>query len=725
MTRVSVVVRARSPGGCHELWDTVQAGLPAELVGLPIEDEDRLRVVIRPLGDRPALVEVRRSIDDVGLTLGPRISNGPDLPAVAAWAPQPEGLRRAATVMSRIPEASMVLVHLEPHRASRGLLEHLDSTIRDIAVEQDEASATGRAEIMRHYRSLLGSLPHASLHLRVVVGTTASPSTSLQAAVGVALTRDSRFEVLVPQTDRAEIGLRDMLDIMSAPPPETEPVQELSVIASAGEAAAVARLPVPSRGGTPGLVSAPVPLLPRSAGDAREGSAHTLRLGQALGGGPVNLGLSSLAQHLLVSGLPGFGKSLTTQTILSAADKAGIPFLVVDPAKGDYRSLASVVPHLVTISLGPENYAFNPFGVPPGCPRSTHAGRVLASFDAAFGLSRTWPLGYVTLARAIYAAYDADEVPTLATLRQQLADVIHKSRFTGPDGANLRASLLGRIDFLRRGPLGISLSAPANGALDYEVLTAGPTLIELRNFGGPAERALVFALLLAGLISYREHNPLKVALGHITVLEEAHRLLRAETDGPSNEGIRMFVEAIAELRGSGEGFVVVDQAPTLLDRGIMKLAGSHIAHRLVDLDERTTVGAALLLSEDESRDLARLGTGHAVFHSVGRHSSVVVEVEPPIALLSPRPSALPVVSRTRPPWRPQVMPNDGGSLTERVRQLSEHQSWLDVVMELVNELAATSGDAGGWRSGLEDIARAVREEGMRQHRNRVKETSRE
>jgi len=161
---------------------------------------------------------------------------------------------------------------------------------------------------------------------------------------------------------------------------------------------------------------------------------------------------------------------------------------------------------------------------------------------------------------------------------------------------------------------------PTLRSLDAQV---GDTL-RRSNLTGP-EAGNVRALLLAGLISYREANAITGGLGHVTVLEEAHRVLRDSTQ--ESEGVRLFVEAIAELRGSGEGFVIVDQAPTLLHPGVLELSGWVLTHRLIDPHERAIVGAAVLLDERQQQDLARLELGQAVLFSSRRAISVVVDVD--------------------------------------------------------------------------------------------------
>jgi len=57
--------------------------------------------------------------------------------------------------------------------------------------------------------------------------------------------------------------------------------------------------------------------------------------------GPLALPLDSLNRHVFVSGATGSGKSQTVRALLEAATGAGIPWLVVEPAKAEYRLMAA------------------------------------------------------------------------------------------------------------------------------------------------------------------------------------------------------------------------------------------------------------------------------------------------------------------------------------------------------------------------------------------------
>ncbi len=57
--------------------------------------------------------------------------------------------------------------------------------------------------------------------------------------------------------------------------------------------------------------------------------------------GPLVLPLDSLNRHVFVSGATGSGKSQTVRTLLEAATRAGIPWLVVEPVKAEYWLMAA------------------------------------------------------------------------------------------------------------------------------------------------------------------------------------------------------------------------------------------------------------------------------------------------------------------------------------------------------------------------------------------------
>jgi hypothetical protein len=632
----AIVGRAQTEDHANRLASLVRATLPAEVPLRPVPDAEGVRALLGAVavadGPTSAVAEIRRRVEESDKLPSSALQRDRTAPAVLRWSSDPFGLRVAVAVLAHHPTPVTVVLHMAPKHPSEELLDHLDQVVRDIAADIDPADNPLRRQVAGDYLRRLRTLPRAALEVRVAIAAQGRIEPGVAETVGMALTAEEAFTVRRPVDERELLLAATLFESVharwwgSTGDPLVDEVQRL---ADTSEAAGVVRLPVPMRGGSPGLPSVPLSTLPRAAPLGRVRDEPAVHVGRGNGGGSVELTLDELNRHLLVAGLPGFGKTVTVHTLLHRLwDEHRVPFLVLDPAKSDYQALADRLGDDVQyIRLTPDDVAFNPFAVPEGCSAQSHAGRILAAFDSAFGLSAQWVGGYVALGRGLFAAYEAladGEAPTLNSVYASVGDTLRRSGFSGPDAANIRAALMGRLEFLVRGPLGSALAAGPRGGVDWGRLLRRPAIIEMRGFSGPAERSLVFALLLAGLISYRESNPQPRRLAHVTVLEEAHRVL---AEGSGSEGVRLFVEAIAELRGSGEGFVIVDQAPTLLHAGVLKLSGSVLSHRLVDPDERIVVGSAVLLDARQQQDLARLSTGQAVLFSAGRTTSVVVDVD--------------------------------------------------------------------------------------------------
>lgn len=649
-TRIGIIVRGGSADSASRVMRLVAVTLPPEFPLRPVPPElvgELLRPFPFDTASPDQVVEIRRAPESLetfsAVTPG---TAGLVRPVVLPWSPSVNALSGSLMLLATSPEPCALCVHIEPAKPSAPLLAYLDATVQDIAaigsLDQNPLAITA----LRAYRLAMRELPRAALRMRVSLAARGTVPPGLAEGVAVDLTRawegaggtgvPCAFEVVRPRDANDYDRATGLFSRLTAAPWREHPdprLAEMTDLVDVVQAAAAFRLPVSAQGGVPGVATTRLSSLPATPELTRAAEAG-VALGTSAAGAEVRLDLDELTRHLLVAGLPGFGKTTTTHRLLSAlVTEHEVPFLVIDPAKSDYRhlvrSLAAAGRDAALIEIVPERVAMNPLAVPSKVPALAHAQRILAAFDAAFGLSENFPVAVMLLGRAIVETYRQAEAagtsPTLRSLYAITAQVIRRAGYAGESAANIRAALLGRLEYLTEGPLGAVLSGDADAGIDWDTITSRPTVIELRGIPGPRERSLVFGLLAAGLISYREANPFGGGLGHVTVLEEAHRLLPAER-GDANEGVRSFIEALAELRASGEGFVIVDQAPTRLAAGVTKLCGSLITHRLVETTERDAAGSAMVLEESQRADLARLSRGRALVYSPARTAAVLCDV---------------------------------------------------------------------------------------------------
>lgn len=108
---------------------------------------------------------------------------------------------------------------------------------------------------------------------------------------------------------------------------------------------------------------------------------------------------------------------------------------------------------------------------------------------------------------------------------------------------------------------------------------------------------------------------------HVTVLEEAHNLLRRTSMSQSQEGanlqgksVEMITNSIAEMRTYGEGFIIADQSPELLDEAVIRNTNTKIVLRLPNKADRELVGTSMALNDAQIVELAKLPFGVAAVY---------------------------------------------------------------------------------------------------------------
>jgi hypothetical protein len=339
-----------------------------------------------------------------------------------------------------------------------------------------------------------------------------------------------------------------------------------------------------------------------------------------------------LCRHLLIGGMPGSGKSVTCEHILLTLWlEHHIPWLVIEPGlKTAYRRMlnSEIASDLNVLAIGnplSPRLPMNPLAVPPGVGLAEHTSALFAVIASAFELVAPMP---EVLATAIEQTY-RNHGWNLAGVAPQgppprLADLVREvdrcSRTTGHSSevtANIRAGLLLRLRRLLDGPLGPELGSTKG--LDIAALTRKPTVIELSCLPDAESQALVMGFLSLQLRHHWRMSGLSDSLRHLTVIEEAHRLLKAVQETSANAARTRAVDDIAhmlaELRGFGAGLAIVDQTPSVLVQSVIANTGTKILHRLDHPSDRELAGRAAGLPADQVDLLGALQPGDAVLRS--------------------------------------------------------------------------------------------------------------
>jgi hypothetical protein len=193
------------------------------------------------------------------------------------------------------------------------------------------------------------------------------------------------------------------------------------------------------------------------------------------------------------------------------------------------------------------------------------------------------------------------------------------SDYSDENKGNYKGALVTRLKSLSNGINGMIFT---DGELSNEKLFDENVIVDLSRVGSTETKALIMGLLVLKLQEYRQTSgDMNSGLKHVTVLEEAHNLLKRTSTEQSNEGanllgksVEMLANAIAEMRTYGEGFIIADQSPGLLDMSVIRNTNTKIILRLPDESDRALVGKSAGLNDDQITELARLQCGVAAIY---------------------------------------------------------------------------------------------------------------
>lgn len=363
----------------------------------------------------------------------------------------------------------------------------------------------------------------------------------------------------------------------------------------------------------------------------------------------IAISSKSLTRHTFITGLTGSGKTNTCLALIEDAyRKHGLNFLVIDPAKTEYRFLLNsetLGREIMIFTLGDEKispFRINPFEFVRGFSLLGHIDLIKAVFNAAFPMYASMP--YI-LEESILDVYqergwdvassqnrflhgDIDDpdvdfrpyLPRLSDLYAKIDTVVARKRYDVRIAQDLTAALKARLGSLLNGGKGLMFDTQRS--IPIETLLNRPVLLELRHAGDEDERAFVMSLIFVLLYEACQNRPVGDQMNHVTLIEEAHRLLRnipistsLESANPRGKTVEMFSDMMAEMRSHGEGFIIVDQMPNKLVPDVIKGSNLKIVHRLMAQDDRIAVGAAMGLNTEQIDHLPRLRQGEAVIHS--------------------------------------------------------------------------------------------------------------
>ncbi len=346
----------------------------------------------------------------------------------------------------------------------------------------------------------------------------------------------------------------------------------------------------------------------------------------------VDIQLNSLTMHTFVTGSTGSGKSNTIYNILNRLRKEKIKFLVIEPAKGEYKNVFGGYEDVNVFGTNinvTQLLTINPFQFPSNIQVLSHIEKLMEIFNACWSMYAAMSS---FLKQALIKSYeqkgwDMEEsinysgsgYPSFHELLEALTELVEKSAFSQEVKSNYTGALVERVKDLT---VGVSNTLFSGKDIGEDILFGQNCIIDISQDLSTETKSLVMGFLIIRMDEYlnsKKSTKVNLPLRHVTVLEEAHNLLRKTSFAQSQENtnmqgksVEMISNAIAQLRSMGEGFIIVDQAPKELDESVIRNTNTKIIHRIPFEEDYRIVGKSVNISETQLIEIPRLKDGVAV-----------------------------------------------------------------------------------------------------------------
>lgn len=337
----------------------------------------------------------------------------------------------------------------------------------------------------------------------------------------------------------------------------------------------------------------------------------------------IGISLKDLAKHLLVVGTPGSGKTTFSVGLLDRLWKEHhIPFLVIEPAKNEYRALVQSIPDLQVFTPGKNfisPFVFNPFVPPKNVKLETYKSTLKTAFSAAVSMSTPLDKIFEEAINNCYSDFRWLDTYTSDSKGKNfnISDFIKCFQKTFDEiGYTGDAKNIGRAGVVRLNSL-VNLF-DNYFSIPIEDLLKKPTIIELAAIENSDQKALIIALLLLSILAYVNSNYIGEGdLKNVILLEEAHVLLDADTNSsqgdanPSAIAQGLVKRMLAEIRSYGVGLVIADQSPRKVSTDVVGLTDMKVVFRLVESVDKQIIADSMNMSDSQIQRLSRLKPGEA------------------------------------------------------------------------------------------------------------------
>ena len=318
---------------------------------------------------------------------------------------------------------------------------------------------------------------------------------------------------------------------------------------------------------------------------------------------------------------------------------------MIEPTKGEYANKIGGWHGVRVFGTNPYYHPLlrmNPLSFPNGIHVLEHIDRLTDILNVCWPMYAAMP---AILKKALEMTYqkmgwdleystnesNSNKFPNLFDLLLSLREVIKHSDYSVDTKSDYTGSLITRVESLTNGLNGRIL---CGDDIDPETMFNQNCIIDISRIGSIETKSLLMGIVFMKLNEHLISIEILRRVRHITVLEEAHHLLRktsdvfsAESSNIQGKAVEMITNAIAEMRAYGEGFIISDQSPDLLDKAVIRNTNTKIILRLPEEMDKQLVGRSASLNEEQIHYLSKLETGVACIYQNSWTQAVLCKID--------------------------------------------------------------------------------------------------
>lgn len=228
----------------------------------------------------------------------------------------------------------------------------------------------------------------------------------------------------------------------------------------------------------------------------------------------VSLPLDSLTSHVFITGSTGAGKSNTIYQLLHEVCEKGINFLVIEPAKGEYKAVFGGREDVTVFGTNPaltKLLQLNPFSFPKDIHILEHLDRLVEIFNNAWPMYAAMPAILKEAIEQVYVQagwdlltsenkYGEALYPSFDDVLSHIKTIIDSSDYDADNKGAYKGALVTRLKSLTTGLNGLIFSTDE---LSDETLFDANVIIDLSRVGSSETKSLLMGMIVLKLQEYR------------------------------------------------------------------------------------------------------------------------------------------------------------------------------------------------------------------------------